>query len=877
MIEFLNLRKYSIRNKIIAIILMISAAVISAGFFLVATWDVKQLKADMLSRLTLDAKLIGDYCVVPLTFEDADQAKAALSRLKFIESIEAGYLFDATGRLFAGYPDTARAEPMPAAGAGRNAVIRKGRIFVRETVRYRGRDLGEIWIVAGTGPLEQRKRRIALILTVLMAALVLLTYGMAERMQRVISDPIIRLKRSFDQIAAGRDFSMRVEKPCDDETGDLYDGFNALLDTIDLRNAERTKLIDELNGSRAMLNAVLDTIPQWISWKDERGVYEGCNQAFAHRIGVPHPNAVAGMTDADIPFDPGMKRLREEGPALIRGGTPRSHVVLAHTGPDGERTWTETSQVPIARPGREAKGLLEISEDITERMTAEENLRTSETRYRFLFEQNPVPMLIYETESLLIRAVNDAFSSHYGYGKDEASSMSLTDLYPDDEKGPITELARSLRGHAYAGEWHHIRRDGTVMTIEARSHGFLYEGRPARIAVINDLTDRKNAEDELRWSRQRYKQLLESITDYTYSVEIRDGRPGKTVHGVGCVKVTGFTPEEYETDSRLWIRMVHPDDRWVVEHYADPLAAGKEVPPLEHRILHKNGAVIWVRNAYVLKHDAAGRVVGYDGLIADITERKLAELEILRLNTELEERVRQRTAQLEAANRELEAFSYSVSHDLRAPLRHASGFVDLLLKRFRQDLSEKAVHYLDSVADSVRQMGLLIDDLLQFSRTGRAEMRQSLTDMNRLVEEVRISLQRDASGRDIEWIGGDLPSVVCDEAMLKLVWMNLLGNAVKFTRTRERARIEIGASQEADEWVFSVRDNGVGFDMRYAQKLFGVFQRLHSIDEFEGTGIGLANVRRIVSRHGGRTWAEAEPDRGAAFMFSLPKQQKETA
>jgi light-regulated signal transduction histidine kinase (bacteriophytochrome) len=172
-------------------------------------------------------------------------------------------------------------------------------------------------------------------------------------------------------------------------------------------------------------------------------------------------------------------------------------------------------------------------------------------------------------------------------------------------------------------------------------------------------------------------------------------------------------------------------------------------------------------------------------------------------------------------------------------------------------------------------MGMLIDELLQFSRTGRTEMRQSYSDMNEIMQEALGSLHLDNSSRTIEWVIGELPSVSCDKAMLKLVWVNLLSNALKFTRTREHARIEIGVDAKNTELVFFVRDNGVGFDMQYAQKLFGVFQRLHSMEEFEGTGIGLANVRRIISRHEGRTWAEAEPDKGATFYFTLPNHKKE--
>jgi len=251
----------------------------------------------------------------------------------------------------------------------------------------------------------------------------------------------------------------------------------------------------------------------------------------------------------------------------------------------------------------------------------------------------------------------------------------------------------------------------------------------------------------------------------------------------------------------------------------------------------------------------------------DITERKRAQVQITQLNADLQNRA----TQLEAANKELEAFSYSVSHDLRAPLRHIDGFVKLLNKQAGEALDERGRRYLDIVADSARQMGTLIDDLLVFSRMNRAELRQAKVSSDSLVHEAIGGLQTEINGRTIHWKITPLPEVEADPAMLRQVWVNLIANAVKYSRLRSPAEIEIGCSPGDGEHVFFVRDNGVGFDMQYAHKLFGVFQRLHRAEEFEGTGIGLANVRRIVHRHGGRTWAEGKIDGGATFFFSLPK------
>jgi PAS domain S-box-containing protein len=253
--------------------------------------------------------------------------------------------------------------------------------------------------------------------------------------------------------------------------------------------------------------------------------------------------------------------------------------------------------------------------------------------------------------------------------------------------------------------------------------------------------------------------------------------------------------------------------------------------------------------------------------------RLFAEVEEAR--RDLEQRVLARTAQLEEANRELESFSYSVSHDLRAPIRHISGFADMLRKRGGDALDATSVHYLQVITDAGKQAGTLVDDLLAFSRMGRAELARQRLSMDAIVKEVLGLLQPEIGTRTIEWRIGPLGEVTGDAAMLRLVWRNLLSNAVKYSRTRETAVIEVERTELDREHVFCVRDNGVGFDMKYVGKLFGVFQRLHSADQFEGTGIGLANVRRIVGRHRGRAWAEGELDRGSTFCFALPRESEE--
>ncbi|HEY4612291.1 MAG TPA: ATP-binding protein, partial [Bacteroidota bacterium] len=260
--------------------------------------------------------------------------------------------------------------------------------------------------------------------------------------------------------------------------------------------------------------------------------------------------------------------------------------------------------------------------------------------------------------------------------------------------------------------------------------------------------------------------------------------------------------------------------------------------------------------------DQNGKQRGGVVVFNEISERKRAEQEMKQLN-----------AALEMTNKELEAFSYSVSHDLRAPLRHIDGFSDLLLKKSSGGVDEQGKRYLETISKSAKHMGALIDDLLVFSRMGRTEMRTSTVSPEALIREVIANFVHETQGREIHWTIHPLPTLEADRSMLLLVFQNLLGNAIKYTRPRPRADIEVGCTQNDSECSFSVKDNGVGFDMKYVDKLFGVFQRLHRADEFEGTGIGLANVRRIVARHGGKTWAEGAVDQGATIYFTLPLSQ----
>jgi PAS domain S-box-containing protein len=383
---------------------------------------------------------------------------------------------------------------------------------------------------------------------------------------------------------------------------------------------------------------------------------------------------------------------------------------------------------------------------------------------------------------------------------------------------------------------------------------------------------RRRVEGELRQARddleievaERTQQA--SLLNLTHdTIFVRDMGDVITYWNRGAQELYGWTSEEaIGKRAHDLLQSVFPVP--IEEVRAELLRSGRWDGELE--TARADGTKVVVSSRWSLRRDEQGRPAAILETNNDITERKRREQEIQALYEELGKR----TAELEATNKELEAFAYSISHDLRAPLRHMAGFTELLQKNAASLLNERSQRYVMIILESAQRMGNLIDDLLDFSRISRAETHKTMVSLEQLVEEALTEVRQDTGGRNIVWSVGGLPACYGDCSMLRLALVNLISNAVKFTRTRSQAEIEIGCmNQEQDQVVVFIRDNGVGFDMKYVSKLFGVFQRLHSPEEFEGTGIGLATVQRIAHRHGGRAWAEGLVGKGATFYFSLSK------
>jgi PAS domain S-box-containing protein len=483
-------------------------------------------------------------------------------------------------------------------------------------------------------------------------------------------------------------------------------------------------------------------------------------------------------------------------------------------------------------------------------------VRQSQERYRQLFDSSPLPMWLFDVETLAFLAVNDAAVRHYGYSRAEFLQMTLKDIRPPEDVPAFLE--RLARGEASvrSGElWRHRKRDGTLIDVEIHSHRVDFAGRPASLVSANDISDRRRAEREVRRSREDLQTLLDSMSTMVATVAT-DGRlllvnrMAEAASGLSRAELmnTRFLDGPWWSFDPAVQRRVREAFRRACE--GDAVSYDEKI-----RVF---GQVLTISFGLTPVTDSDGRVAYLVAEGRDVTQLKAAE-----------QGLRERSAELEALNHDLEAFTYSVSHDLRAPLRHVAGFARILEEDYGATLDERAGGYLRRIVEGARQMGELIDDLLKLSRLGRRPLERELTELGALVEEARREVEAEGPGRPIDWSVGPLPRLECDRGLVRQVFVNLLSNAVKYSRPRPRSEVEVGARQQDGATVFYVRDNGVGFDMKYAHKLFGVFQRLHGMAQFEGTGIGLATVQRVVQKHGGRAWAEAAVDRGATFYFTL--------
>jgi PAS domain S-box-containing protein len=733
-------------------------------------------------------------------------------------------------------------------------------------LRPNGKFAGYLYLKIGTDVSESEKGKIAFIFAIGSLATISLTAPILSLLLHLM---VIRrvnyLIEIFKNFSRG-DYTTRAQSlGSDDEIAVLMDGFNGLA-----RRLEDSVL--HLRESESRFRILVEHAPEAIL------VYDVDEKRF-----------VDANRNAEHLFACSSERLMQMAPSELYASIRKENVGLSIddyaarvvageevvverviTNAVGQQRLCEMRLVRLPAGNRK---LIRASHlDITERKRAEEALRKSEALLNAIQRLTKVGGWEFDVRSGMSFWTEELYRIHEiprSPGIDHVRE-SLACYGPQERQIISDAFQRACeRGDSYDFEFPFTTYTGKRLWIRTTAQPVYEDGKVVRVVGnLLDITERKRVEDALRLSSERL-QLATRVANI--GIWDWDVVKNELVWDDSMYQLYGIRKGDFGGAYDAWIRTIHPDDRAHTDGEIQAALRGEREYAPEFRIVRTDGSIRYIKAISQTMKDGEGKPLRMIGTNIDITDRKQAEEEIHKLNQDLEQRVAERTAQLESANKELEAFAYSVSHDLRAPLRHIDGFLDLLKARMIANLDEKSHHYMDTISDAAKRMGILIDDLLAFSRMGRSEMAAVDVDLDALARDIIRECEPETKGRVINWSIGALPVVIGDRAMLRVVLTNLISNAMKFTMKRERADIEIGClSGSATEIIVFVHDNGAGFDMQYGSKLFGVFQRLHRSDEFEGTGIGLATVRRIIVRHGGRTWAEGKVDNGATFYFSLP-------
>jgi PAS domain S-box-containing protein len=622
--------------------------------------------------------------------------------------------------------------------------------------------------------------------------------------------------------------------------------------------------ITERERAEERFRQVIEGAPNGMVMVDREGRINLVNAQIEKSFGYTRDELLGQPIEMLVP-----ERFRAHHPAYRSGFIAEPTARPMGAGRDLYGLRKDGSEFPVEiglNPLETEQGMMVLGTivDITERKQAEEKLRKSQEQLSGLIGSAMDAIITVDEEQRII-LFNVAAERMFLYPAEDALGQPLDRFIPERfrhaHKGHIQDFGRkhvTRRSMGALGALFGLRADGEEFPIEASISQIESDGRKLYTVILRDITERKRAEEALKEQAR--------ILDLA-PVMIRDLNGRIIFWNSGAEQMYGWKAEEaLEKNTHSLFQTEFP--RPVEEIKARLYARGHWEGELVHT--RRDGERIVVASHWVLHRDEQGKPKAILEVNNDITERKQAEKEVRRLNEELEQRVADRTAQLQAANKELEAFSYSVSHDLRAPLRHINGFSQALLEDYADKLDGVGKSYLQEVRGASQEMAQLIDDVLQLARVTRSEMRREVVDLSRLAEEVFADLQKRDAGRQVAVRVEEGLVTHGDKRLLKISLVNLLGNAWKFTSKQEKAEITFGQEQKDGETFYFVRDNGAGFNMAYVKKLFGAFQRLHTAGEFEGTGIGLATVQRIINRHGGRVWAEGTVNEGATFYFSLP-------
>jgi PAS domain S-box-containing protein len=626
-----------------------------------------------------------------------------------------------------------------------------------------------------------------------------------------------------------------------------------------------------LNDTREILEIIFDNAPDGIAIVNDMGNIVAWNPALEKMLGW-HKDEVENKFLSDVLF----RQNNEQQSVGDILGTPfvsqilRLPIFLKEGKEiDAEISISNTliNKVShfilfIRAANRKAATKAQVLNNSIEEQLREATIRQTENewKYRNLFENHPMPMWVLEVPTLRFLDVNESAIIQYGYSREEFLGMTSFDIRPDEDILPLKRLDRTVPGTQNRGVWRHFKKDGTLIFVEVIVHEINYQGKNARLVLSKDITEQQKAVQSLELSERRFRSIFDSklIGFFVWSPE------RGIVHANQIfLEMLGYTHQELMDGKVRWDQLTPSayamDDELVIQQ----INLAGTCDPIEKEYIRKDNSLIpvLVGSASI----GEGLIVSYT---LDIREQKAMASQILELNKNLERRVEERTNELLIANSELESFSYSVSHDLRTPLRAIHGYTAILAEDYKEILDEGASQLLTKIKANAKKMGQLVDDLLRFSRTGKIPVKRSLVNMNSIVESVLATFQ-EIDIKKVKTTIHELGTDKVDRNLMQVVFQNLISNAITYSSPTTPLEIEIGVADENGIKKYFVKDNGLGFDMKYHDKLFVVFQRLHNEDEFDGTGIGLAIVHRIISRHAGQIWAESKINEGATFYFTL--------
>jgi PAS domain S-box-containing protein len=865
-----------IRTKLKLMIIstsVLTIILVFAGFFI---YEHTTFKKVLTNDLSTKADIIAENINTALKLRDSTDAARILNSLNSQPNIIAAAIYDNNKDIFATYTREKQKVVFPAEPMSSNtSQFSDDAIVAYKQVNLNGERVGTLYLSTDlTGKQERFWSYIGIAFLVLLVSLST-AYIVATILAKNISAPIISLAETSQKVSQQKDYSIRAEKTSNDETGFLADSFNQMLVQIQERDnslsrtnrvlreeiAERERTEYILKESEERKNAILKSAIDGIISINDEGFITEFNPAAENMFGYKREDVI-GVEMAELIIPPSLREQHRKAMAkFMKSGEGRvlgKRIEMPAVRNDGSEFPVELS---IVRIGTEMPPTFTgFMRDITERKRAEKALRERES------DLNRAQAVAH-IGSWKLDIPHDVLSwSEETYrifgmplGTPLTYEIFLDCVHPGDRDYVDSSWQKALQGAPYNIE-HRINVGDNVKWVRERAElKFDSDGKlKGGIGTVHDITERKLAETTLRNAEKRYRTTLDHMLEgcqiigfdwsylYINNVAVKHSRKTRE-ELIGHTMIETYPGiEDTEMFSQLRRCM---DER--VPHQ------------MENEFVYPDGEKKW----FTLSIEPVPE--GIFILTVDITERKKLKEELDKYNQQLEELVKERTAQLEVANKEMEAFSYSVSHDLRAPLRAVSGYARILEQDYSNSLDEEGNRLLGVIQNNAKTMGLLIDDLLALSRLGRKEVKKSNVDMTKLTKNVLQEINK-ITNHKTEVRISHLHPAMADNSLMSQVMTNLLSNAIKYSSKKEKPVVKICSEEKDGQLIYSVSDNGAGFDMEYADKLFGVFQRLHPSHEFEGTGVGLAIVQLIIRKHNGKVWAEGKVNEGSTFYFSLP-------